>query len=209
MRTLVNIPGRPNLDIPVYEGKVPTPESVTVLNASLLKVVIRLGRELREFDGMWGIGGDAGEIIKGVHRKTDHIEVLTTREGTETICKLMSENVTLPPADAERKEQRDADVDGKMLPVYTRSHYAELTVDKVKVEIHGDEQIKVGEWEWGDPLFFEPDYSYIVTERIPIVPLRLKQELDLGLGWLDRLDAIGVAIASGQHHLAMGGVKPK
>ncbi len=60
----------------------------------------------------------------------------------------------------------------------------------------------------GDSLDFEPDYSFVVTERIPIVPLRLKQELDLGLGWLDRLELIAVALASGQHHVAQGGVRP-
>jgi hypothetical protein len=207
MKTLVNIPGRQNLDITVFEGRVPKPDEVSVLNPILLKTVIMLGGELKGLIAKWAIGGDAGEIIKGVHVKTDYLEILTTKEGCDEICKLLAGYVTLPPAEAEKRLPREADVDGKMLPVYVKSHYAELTIDKVKVEVHGDEQIKVGEWEWGDALDFEPDYSYIVSKRVPIVPLRLKQELDLGLGWLDRLELIADAVASGQHHIAQGGVR--
>jgi hypothetical protein len=209
LRTLVNIPGRPNLDIAVFEGKVPTAETVTVLSPVLLKTVVWLGEQLWEMTEMWGIGGDCGEIIKGVHRRTEHVEIFTTKKGCEEICEVLSQYVRKAPSEVESRSERDADVDGKMLPVYTKSWYAELVYDKTKVEVHGDERIRVGEWDWGDPLEFEPDYSYILTNRIPIVPLRLKQELDLGLGWLDRLDAIAVAIASGQHHLATGGVRPK
>jgi len=209
MKSLVNIPGRPNLDIPVYDGKVPKPEDVSILSPVMLKTVVMLGGALKSMSAKWAIGGDSGEIIKGVHVKTDFVEILTTKEGCKEICELLAQDVTLPPADIERKLPREADVDAKMLPVYVKSHYAELTINNVKVEVHGDEQIKVGEWEWGDPLDFEPDYSYILRERIPIVPLRLKQELDLGLGWLDRLELIGVALASGQHHIVEGGVRPK
>ena len=79
------------------------------------------------------IGGDAGEIMKGVNVHADTIEILTTKEGTEQICKAMSEYQTLAPAPAEERLEREADVDGKMIPVFVKSKYAELTVDGVKV----------------------------------------------------------------------------
>ena len=205
-KTLVNIPGRPRADIQVYESRVPKPEEVAFLIQPLLKTVIMLGGALKDMNAKWAIGGDAGEIIKGVNVKTDYLEILTTKEGCNEITQRLSEYLTLEPATREKKLAKEADVDGKMYPVYVKSHYAELTINKVKVEIYGDEQIKVGEWDWGDPLDFEPDYSYIVAKKVPIVPLRLKSELDLGLGWLDRLELISAAIMSGQHHLAEGGV---
>jgi hypothetical protein len=205
-KTLVNIPGRPRADIPVYDSKVPKPEEVAFLTQPLLKTVIMLGGALKDVNAKWAIGGDAGEIIKGVNVKTDYLEILTTKEGCDEISAKLSEYLSLEPAVREKKLSKEADVDAKMYPVYVKSHYAELTINKVKVEIYGDEQIKVGEWDWGDPLDFEPDYSYIVGEKVPIVPLRLKSELDLGLGWLDRLGLISTAIMSGQHHLAEGGV---
>ncbi|MDA4114302.1 MAG: hypothetical protein OK474_09670 [Thaumarchaeota archaeon] len=191
----------------MYESKVPKPEEVAFLTQPLLKTVIMLGDALKDVNAKWAIGGDAGEIIKGVNVKTDYLEILTTKEGCNEISERLSEYLTLEPATQEKKLGREADVDAKMYPVYVKSHYAELTINKVRVEIYGDEQIKVGEWDWGDPLDFEPDYSYIVGAKVPIVPLRLKSELDLGLGWLDRLELISIAIMSGQHHLSEGGVR--
>jgi hypothetical protein len=206
-KTLLNIPGRPRADIPVYESRVPKPEEVAFLTQPLLKTVIMLGDTLKDVNAKWAIGGDAGEIIKGVNVKTDYLEILTTKEGCNEISERLKEYLTLEPATQEKKLSREADVDAKMYPVYIKSHYAELTINKVRVEVYGDEQIKVGEWDWGDPLDFEPDYSYIVGAKVPIIPLRLKSELDLGLGWLDRLELISNAIMSGQHHLSQGGVK--
>ena len=206
-KTLVNIPGRPRADIQVFESRVPRPEEVAFLTQPLLKAVIMLGGALKDISAKWAIGGDAGEIIKGVNVKTDHLEILTTKEGCDEICRVLGEHLTLEPATREKKLAKEADVDGKMYPVYIKSHYAELTINKVRVEVYGDEQIKVGEWDWGDPLDFEPDYSYIVSKKVPIVPLRLKSELDLGLGWLDRCELISAALMSGQHHLSQGGAK--
>jgi hypothetical protein len=206
-KTLVNIPGRQNLDIPVYESHLPKPEEIAYMTQPLLKAVIFLGGALKDLNAKWAIWGDGGELIKGVNIKTDHLEILTTIEGCQEICKVLAPYVTLAPAKKETKLPRDADVDGKLYPVYVRSQYAELTINGARVEVYGDEQIKVGEWEWGDPLDYEPDYSYVTSAKVPVVPLRLKQELDLGLGWLDRLELIATAIESGKHHLAQGGVR--
>jgi len=205
LKTLVNIPGRQNLDIPVHDSKVPRPDEVAYLPAPLLGTVIALGGALKDLKSKWGIWGDAGEIIKGVNVKTDHIEILTTKEGCEEIVTLLAQHVSLPPAEVEKRLPREADVGGQIYPVFVRSHYSELTMKGIRVEVYGDEQIKVGEWDWGDSLDFEPDYSYVVREKIPIVPLRFKEELDIGLGWFDRLELISAAIESGKHHIADSG----
>jgi len=99
----------------------------------------------------------------------------------------------------EKKLAREADVEAKMLPVYVKSYYAELTVDGAKVEIYGDEQLKVWEWDWGDPLDYVPEMMNVLGTRVPVVPLRLKSELDLGLGWFDRVELISDAVMRAQH----------
>jgi hypothetical protein len=170
-----------------------------MLSQPVLRAVIKVGESLRGVHAKWGIDGDAGEIMKGVNVHTEIIEILTTEEGTDEICSAMAEYRSLPPAVVEQKLDREADVDGKLLPVYIKSYYAELTVNGVKVKVLGDEQIKVGEWEWGDALDFEPEYVYVVGERVPVVPLRLKSELDLGLGWLDRVELISDAVMRSMH----------
>jgi hypothetical protein len=197
---LLKIPGgKPVPDVPILGSKPPKPDEIVMLSQPVLKAVIKVGESLRDIKAKWAIGGDAGEIMKGVNVHTDLLEILTTKEGTDEICAKMAEFVTLAPAPAEEKLERAADVDGNMLPVFVKSHYAELTVNGVKVKVYGDEQIKVAEWEWGDPLDFETDLVYVVGTKVPLVPLRLKSELDLGLGWLDRVELISDAVMRSQH----------
>jgi hypothetical protein len=173
---------------------------MVVISQPLLKAATRLAASLKNnVAAKWALGGDAGETMTGVNVDSDHLEILTTKEGCEEICNVLKDYVTRAPAMDEKKLTMDADVDGKMYPVYVKSHYAELTLDGVRVEVYGDEQIKVGEWDWGDALDFTPDYTYLSGGKLPLVPLSLKSELDVGLGWLDRVSLIADAILS-KHH---------
>lgn len=165
-----------------------------------MKVEERLTGSIHE---KWAIGGEAGEVMLGVNVKADRLVINTTKEGCEQIWEEMEEYRTLAPAPAEKKLARDADVSGQMLPVYVKSHYAELTVDGAKVEVYGDQQFKVGEWEWGDPLDFEPTYTFIPGgRRLPLVPLNLQSELAIGLGWLDIVQLISDAVFAKHEHIA-------
>ena len=137
-----------------------------MLSQPVLKAIIKMGAALKDVNAKWGIGGDAGEIMKGVNVQADIVEILTTKEGTEEIPRRCP-STEYTPAPAEERVERQADVDGKMIPVFIKSSYAELTVDGVKVKVYGDEQIKVGEWDWGDPLDFQPEYVYVVGTRCP------------------------------------------
>ena len=191
--------GKPRPDLPVLGSKAPRPEEIVILPLPLLRATEKIGRTLKDMQAKWGFDGDAGEIIKGVNVHTDHLEIITTKAGTEEVCKLLAEYVTTPAGEMEKRLARDADVDAKMLPVYIKSFYAELTVDKVRVEVYGDLQYKVAEWEWGDPIDFIAEYVNVVGTNVPTVPLRLKSELDLGLGWLDRVELISDAVIRSQH----------
>ncbi len=197
---MLKIPGgKPVPDVPILGSKPPKPDEIVMLSQPVLKAVIKVGESLKDVKAKWAVGGEAGEIMKGVNVQADTIEIVTTKAGAEEICAKMAEFQTLAPAVAEEKLERAADVDGKMLPVYVKSRYAELAVNGVKVKVYGDEQIKVGEWEWGDALDFETDFVYVVGTKVPLVPLRLKSELDLGLGWLDRVELISDAVMRSQH----------
>jgi hypothetical protein len=180
-------------------SKIPTPDEIVILSQPLLKAAVKVAERLNKVHANWAFGGDAGEIIMGVNTRAEYLEILTTKDGCEEICGALAEYLILAPAATEKRLARGADVEGEMLPVYVKSHYAELTVDGVKVEVYGDEQIKVGEWDWGDPLDFTPVYSYVIGTKVPIVPLALKSELALGLGWLDSVTLISDAVLHSQH----------
>jgi hypothetical protein len=190
----------PNPDITHIGSRVPTPDEVVIVPQPILRTSIKILERLKNnMQAKWAIGGDAGEVLLGVNVHPEHVEILTTKEGTDEIWSKMAEYQTLAPAVVEKKLSKEADVDGKMLPVYIKSYYAELTIDGVKVEVYGDEQIKVGDWEWGDPLDYTADYTYISGGKLPVVPLSLKSELDLGLGWLDSVKLISDAVLQ-KHH---------
>lgn len=199
---MINVPKKGAPMINVISSKVPTPEEVVVVPAPILKAATKVANQLKGLQVMWAIGGDIGEQMMGVNVNSDHLEILTTKEGCDQMCEDLASYVKIKPADTEKKLDRDADIDGKMLPIYVKSRYAELSVDGIRVEIYGDEQIKVGEWEWGDPLFFNADYTYVSGGKIPLVPLALKSELALGLGWLDRVSLISDAVLQKHHEHA-------
>jgi hypothetical protein len=197
---LLKVPGgNQRADVPVLGSRIPSPDEIVILPVSLLRATMKIGSALKDTKAKWAFGGDAAEIIKGVNVHTDHLEIVTTKDGTTEICNTLAGYVKLAPKDAEKKLDREADVDAKMLPVYVKSYYAELEVDTVKVEIYGDLQYKVAEWEWGDALDFQPEAVNIVGTNVPTLPLRLKSELDLGLGWLDRVELISDAVMRSQH----------
>ena len=199
---MLNLPNkRQGPVISVIPSRVPTPDEVVIVPPQILKVATTVSNRLTpNVHAMWAFGGDIGEQLLGVNVNSDHLEILTTTSGCEEICEELSECVTLKPATAEKKLDREADVEGTMLPVHIKSHYAELTVDGVKIEVYGDKQIKVGEWEWGDPIFFNADYTYVSGGKLPLVPLSLNSELDIGLGWMDRVSKISDAVIQKHHN---------
>lgn len=196
---MLKIPGKPKVDIPIYGSKPPTPEEVVILPQPLLKCMITLGEKLKQVQAKWAMYGDAGEVVLGVAHKADHLEILTTSAGTDEIAATLQQYQTLAPKETEKTLPREAEIEGKKYPVQVKSHYAEFTIGGVRVEVYGDLQIKVGEWEWGDALDYEPGSISIVGTMMPVVPLRLNSELDLGLGWMDRVELISDAVMRSQH----------
>ena len=206
-KSMLNLPrDKTPPKIQIFPGKVPKPDEIVILPRPLLLAAIKLEETLTgAVAAKWALGGEAGEIMQGVNLTADRLVINTTKEGCEQIWEASGEYRTLAPAIAEKKIAREADVDGRMLPVYVRSTYAELTIDGTKVEVYGDQQFKVGEWEWGDPLDFDPTTTFIPGGRqLPLVPLNLQAQLALGLGWLDLLELISQTILDKHHEISHG-----
>jgi hypothetical protein len=152
-----------------------------------------------KFDGKnieWAVSGDLAEALRAVRVEPDCIEIVTSKNGAEQIYMAVSE---FNPQKVERRIQqlqRNALVEEKEYPVYTRSYYFEFEVDEVKVKVHGDLQFKVGEWNWGDKFEFIPGSIYIVNKKTSLVPLYTKYELYQSLGWADRTEKIISALTS-------------
>ena len=190
-----------HLKIPLIESRVPKPEELVVVSQPILNATIRIGQLLQDISEKWAIGGEAGEILSGVNVRPDHITILTTTEGSKLVGKKLETFHQEEARIIERQLERKAEIDPIPLPVRIKSLSSQFRIDGQRLDVHGDLQIKVGDWDWGDPLDFEPDYVNVVGVQIPVVPVELKRELFLGLGWTDRVKMITQAMARRHHNI--------
>jgi hypothetical protein len=197
----LNVPNKPALaTIPVIESRVPRPGELVVLSKPLLNATIRIGELLRGCHSKWALAGDVGEILFGVNVHPDHISILTTAAGCEEITEKLAAFRLEGPKNCESQVKRNAEIGGSP-PVRVKSCKSVFAIEGERLEVHGDLQIKVGEWDWGDPLDYEPEYVYVVGIKVPVVPLELKTELYMGLGWIDRVRKIKEAMARRHHKI--------
>jgi hypothetical protein len=183
----------------VIESRIPKPEELVVLNKPLLEATIAIGRALEDCTNKWALSGDVAEVISGVNVQPDHVTVLTTKEGCNEIVEKLARHVIAGPALVERKLEREAKVGLKFYPIKIKSYTARFNIEGSRLNVHGDLQIKVGEWDWGDPLDCERDYVYVVGVKVPVVPLQVKSEIYNGLGWRDRAIKIHEAVVRSRH----------
>jgi len=160
---------------------------------------------LRDCKSKWALAGNAGELVSGVSISADHLSILTSSEGCLDISKKLAEHVVQTPQIVERKLDREAKIDLKPLSVQIKSYEAKFEIDRQRLNVYGGLQIKIGDWEWGDLLDYEPDYVYVGSEKLPVVPLQLKTELYIGLGWMDRVKKINEAMVRRHHGPGSGG----
>ncbi len=118
-------------------------------------------------------------MMGGVSIEATHVEILTNKDGVQKISGALAEYDPTPITTIETKLDRDAEIEGKKYPVRVRSQRMDLTVHGAEVQVHGEYQMKVGEWEWGDPLEFKAPIVNIVGIRVPVLPIRLSSELYL------------------------------
>jgi hypothetical protein len=187
------------ISLPQIESRIPKPEELVVLSKPLLDATIAIGKALVDCANKWAIGGDVAEVISGVNVHPSHIAILTTVEGCDEITNKLVKYQVEPPRTVETELEREAKVGLKPYKVRIKSYTSRLNVEGSKVDVHGHLQIKVGNWDWGDPLDFEPDYVYVVNVKVPIIPLKMKSEIYAGLGWTDRAIKIHEAVRRSRH----------
>lgn len=166
-----------------------------------MDVTIKVVDLLKDSSSKWAIAGNVAEVLSGVNVQPSHLEILTSKKGCDEISTKLEPYVTAKAAIIEKKLSRPAEVDLKHYPVSIRAYTSQFQIDETQLDVYGDLQIRVGEWQWGDPLDYQPDYVYTVGGKVPVVPLKLKNELYMGLGWEDRVRKIREAMIRRHHGL--------
>ncbi len=176
--------GQPDIDGPF-----------AVIPGPYLDVLLILHDKLKNVKDTWAVGGQLGESLRAVRNDPTSVEILTSEKGVEQIFQAITEySPTVPTAKTE-KLSRDALIEGKAYPTYLRSLYSEFQIRNIKVKVFGNLQIKINDWDWGDPLEFSPEFTIVVGKKIDVVPLAIKLELYTLLGWIDRAEKIKKVLA--------------
>lgn len=173
--------------------KVPKPEELYLTPVAFVPAMIDMALKFQKTGAWWALAGDAGENILDVHVRPKEIEILTDKDGLAKIFEAASAYNPTPIAPMEKKLDREAQPDDKTYPVMVRSTSTEFTVKGAKVVVHSDYQMKIGEWEWGDSMVFDPVFVNVAGTQVPIMPLRLRSEMYIQLGWMDRAQLISEA----------------
>ncbi|MDA4123733.1 MAG: hypothetical protein OK456_11190 [Thaumarchaeota archaeon] len=183
------------LDEATYKENIPKPEELFPIPSDLLGCLLEIAPKILKSGAWWSVCGDLSETIMGVHVRPSGIEIMTDGAGLSKVLDALSGYKATPIA-VERRLNREAEVDLNKYPVFERFTGAEFTWNGAQVTIQGDYQLKVGDWEWGDPYFFKPEIINISTVRMPVMPLGLRTEIYITFGWLDRADLIAQAYAA-------------
>ncbi|MDA4123732.1 MAG: hypothetical protein OK456_11185 [Thaumarchaeota archaeon] len=174
-------------------GKLPEPEDMYNVPTVLLSCILEIAPRIKKSGAWWSLGGDLAENLLSVYVRPVEVEILTDSAGLEKIANALSGYGLSPIQVREKRLEREADLDFKKYPVLVRSSNTDFTMNGTRVTVQADYQMKVGDWEWGDPLFFDPSYVNIGGVRIPLMPTSLKSELYITLGWRDRAKLISEA----------------
>ena len=172
----------------------------------VMDAVYAVSLKLNNSGVKWAVGGDLGQAFRNVEVTPSNVEIITDKAGSEMFQSIVSDFSPSEMKLVERREPRDAKIEGKEIPLHSQSYFFDFKVGKVPVLVHGNLRYKVGEWEWGDALEFDPETINMVGKRIPVVPIVLMRDLYKGLGWYDRMRLIADAL-SRQQFGEYGGVE--
>ena len=181
-----------------FEGKVPRPDQIPLVDKEFIDCLLKIDSKLQGSGVKWSVGGDLGELLRGVLVKPDCVEILTSKDGAVKIYDLMREFEPTEVTAIERRLTRDAIIGEEKNPVHIRSYCSEFSIGKTRVLINGDWEYKIDDSEWGGVLKFEPEYVFVVGYKMGVIPVTLKGEFYLKLGWDDRIELVNNAIAKAQ-----------
>jgi hypothetical protein len=155
-----------------------------------IETLLLVNHKLRDRGIEWAVSGDLGEALYTVHAEPKCIEIITNKKGAEQIQQAVQEYTPTEIKCRTEPLSRGLINDKTNLPVNIRSYLFEFKINSVYVKVYADVQFQVSDWGFGKKLEFEPDYVYVVGQRIPVIPLSIKYTLYRDLGWTERAEKI-------------------
>lgn len=151
-----------------------------------LNILRKIYARLNDRNVNWVVTGSLGFALQGVPVEPNDIDIQTDREGAYEIDRLFSEFVTkrVKFSSTER----------------IRSHFGELIIDGIKVEIMGDIQKRLEDGSWENPVDLGRHKRVIELEgiQVPVLSLEYEYQAYLKLGRIEKAEVLRKWL-SGKH----------
>ena len=142
------------------------------------KVLRTIYERLMDLDSPWAITGSLGFALHGMDSPVTDIDLQTDREGVYQIENLFQNQVVKKVAFSEAKT--------------IRSHFGELRILGVKVEIMGAVQKRLPSGEWESPVEVREHRRFVEFDgmKLPVLSLDYEETAYRILGRIDKANMI-------------------
>ena len=149
-----------------------------MLNPDYLKVLRKINERLSNTSVNWAVTGSFGFALQGVPVEPNDIDIQTDKRGAYEIERRFSEFMTKRVTFSSTER--------------IRSHFGELMIDGIKVEIMGDIQKRLEDGSWENPVDLEHHKQVVEVEgmQVPVVSLEYEYQAYLKLGKIDKAEML-------------------
>jgi len=149
-----------------------------MLDIAYLKVLRKINERLNNTSVNWAITGSLGFALQGVPVEPSDIDIQTDKRGAYEIERHFSEFVIkrVKFSSTER----------------IRSHFGELMIEGIKVEIMGDIQKRLIDGIWENPVDLEQYKRIVEVEgmQVPVLSLEYEYQAYLKLGRIGKAEML-------------------
>jgi len=147
-------------------------------DTTYLKILRKINTRLNNTSVNWALTGSFGFSLQGVPVKPNDIDIQTDKEGAYEIERHFSEFITKRVIFSSTER--------------IRSHFGELMIDGIKVEIMGNIQKRLENGSWENPVDLERHKRVVEVEgmKVPVLSLEYEYQAYLKLGRVDKVEML-------------------
>ena len=149
-----------------------------MLNIAYLKVLRKINARLNNTSVNWVVTGSLGFALQGVPVEPNDLDLQTDKRGAYEIERYFPEFMTKRVTFSSTER--------------IRSHFGELMIDGIKVEIMGDIQKRLEDGSWENPVDLEHHKRVVEVEgmKVPVLSLEYEYQAYLKLGKIDKAEML-------------------
>jgi len=149
-----------------------------MLDTTYLKILRKINVQLNNTSINWAVTGSFGFALQSLPVEPNDIDIQTDKEGAYEIERHFSEFMTKRITFSSTEK--------------IRSHFGELMIDGIKVEIMGDIQKRLEDGSWENPVDLKNHKKVVEIEgmQIPVLSLEYEYQAYMNLGRIEKAEML-------------------